>query len=85
MDEEIPQPSGEVQTEQPPEAEEKPIEDIEFSTMDGRVTWRKRYGDRSVGVWNHTLIESNDKPAIVNKRRQLLQEFGLDKRERQQA
>lgn len=55
------------------------VEDIEFHSDGGLVIWRKKYNDGRVGVWEQTLIETNNMPAFIKLKRDLLAEHCPDK------
>lgn len=65
------------------EEQEKVVSEIEFSSEDGRVVWREKFSDGSVGPLNQTEIETSDKKGVERIKRDLLRERGLDKTDEQ--
>ncbi|MEO8637412.1 MAG: hypothetical protein ABI430_00735 [Candidatus Taylorbacteria bacterium] len=57
---------------------------INFSSQDGRRTWRERYQDGSLGPVIQTDIETNDKAGLEALNDRLLRERGLDDRSSEQ-
>jgi hypothetical protein len=55
---------------------EKKIQDIEYSSDGGLVTYREMYVDGSVGAWETTNIETNDMPSLKKLREDLKQKYG---------
>jgi len=57
---------------------EKAVTNIEFSSLDGIVTWREQYDDNSVGQWNTSSIETNNRSGFLRLKKDLLEERGLE-------
>jgi len=52
------------EAERGPETEEKKVVNIERSSEDGLMILREKYDNDSVGPWNYTGIETNDRRAM---------------------
>ncbi len=59
-------------------AGEKVVIGVEFSSDNGLIIWREVYGDNSVGVWETTNLETNDKNGLKSLREDLQEEYGED-------
>jgi len=61
-------------------AEKKPV-DIEFSSEDGRVTWREIYEGNSVGELNASEIQTDDTKGFLELKKKLFRERGLGEKQ----
>ncbi len=57
---------------------DKKVVDIGYSSQDGRVIWRLRYSDNSVGTWNDTTVETVHTELFQVLRAKLRREHGLE-------
>jgi hypothetical protein len=55
---------------------EKKVQDIEYSSDGGLITYREIYEDGSLGNWETTNIETSNGPGLMKLRKDLKDKYG---------
>ena len=70
-----------MQTSMSPKPKTPPAEkpqDIEFTSDGSLVIWREKFPQGRVGPWTQTAVETNERDAFLQLRRELFAERGLE-------